>query len=108
MRAMISLLLLTMLLVGCSNITTRTQLDHHDVSPRLFGDDCATWFLIPVIIGTVSLERAMATAVPAKAIDGTTRRYDLPITPITKVHRVQTSDYYFFFVGKRCVEVFGE
>ena len=109
MRAIISVLL-GLLLAGCMNVTTRLQRDDPSVTPRLEGSDCATWVLIPIMIGTTSVEGAMAKAIeinPAPLPPGEYRRHR-PIIPISKLHRVQFTDLSFLFFGTHCVEVTGD
>lgn len=104
----ILLVLWALVMVGCVDVTARLQVDNPDVASRLEGSDCATWVLFPVMIGTVSVEGAMAKGRDLTHRDPNVAIRDLPISPIKKVHRVQVTDRSFFLAGSRCVEVFGE
>lgn len=107
------------MLAGCINITTTLQPVDQTVRPTYEGSDCVP-IIFSIGIGTNTIERAQANgkdrAAYQAAIDrkhqaayaqrGTVR--EVPLVPITKVHRVQFTDYGFLGFGARCVEVTGE
>lgn len=102
---MVHLSMLTVLLLilsGCINISTRLQPEDVSVKALKTGSDC-----VPIILGfgfgTATVERAKAQL---EAPDFG----DPPPSdgPITKVRRVESTDFQVLFFGNRCVEVTGE
>ncbi|MBA2252917.1 MAG: hypothetical protein H0W13_09475 [Nitrospirales bacterium] len=55
--------------------------------------------LLGIGVGTATVDAAMANG---RSMTSMERR------PIKKIHRMQLSDYYFAFIGQRCIEIIGD
>jgi len=100
------------MLAGCINLTTTLHPVDQSVRPTYEGSDCVP-IILSIGIGTNTIERAQAHGREVAALKGRNvelgvRRPALPVVPITKLHRVQFTDYGFLGFGARCVEVTGE
>ena len=110
----IGLAILTLLLAGCINISTRFQSDDLTVKEELQGSDC-----VPIIfslgVGTADIEKAKRDArriLPPGAFHEQKKSPNRLIIRepenITKVRRVEISDIMILFFGAKCVDVVGE
>ncbi len=102
-----AILLLVLLTGGCINITTRLQPEDTSVKEVLQGSDCVDTFL-GFGSGTITVEQAKRNTRPfgqERFGYGVTRK---PADPITKVRRVELTDFGTIFGATRCIEVVGE
>lgn len=118
MRLLVAIVTAT-LLSGCINITTTLQPMDQTVRPMYEGSDCVP-IIFSIGIGTATVEQAQANgkdrvayqaALDHKHQDAYAQRgtmREVPRAPITKLHRVQFTDYGFLGFGARCLEVTGE
>jgi hypothetical protein len=103
-----------LLLAGCINITTELQPDVPDVQPMLKGSDCVP-IIFAIGIGTARVDQARVQGKEVRAVelDRSAPGQGRPagggrFTPITKIRRIQFTDYVFLGLGARCLEVIGE
>lgn len=100
-------LLGALLTAGCLNIqaelTTDPALGHTEQATRMTRD------CVPIILGfsygTLSAAQALRDPVPLIDAPDDVNTFN---KPITKIKTVALHDYQFWFIGARCVEVYGE
>jgi hypothetical protein len=111
----LGILLAGLLLAGCVNLDLRPALVDPHVKPTLEGEDCAYQILLPILIGSLSAERAMQNAgydAPSRQNPRSESRMtpatEFIPTPITKVHNIEIRQRAFLFFGATCIHVTGE
>ena len=113
------IIVLSILMAGCVNLDLRSMVPNQAVKPTQTGYDCVyQWGPIPIIIGTNTAEKAMASAghdevATTNLIDsrgktvGASSRF--VSSPISKVHSIEVQQRLFlFFYNEICIQVTGE
>ena len=101
-------LLFTVLLSGCINITNELQPSNVDVQGVLMGEDCS-----PIVLGMGLGTNTIKGAMKDGRLVGDPGEFRGRIklndrTPISRVRTIQISDFYILLVGSSCIQVLGE
>ena len=106
----IMLALSLILLTSCIDVDVQQIRPDPSVKPVLTGKDCVHLIILPIMIGRVTTEAAMANAGREETfIDPVAGRQTRVIaSPITRIHSIETNEFGFPFYGSKCVTVTGE
>jgi hypothetical protein len=105
---MLLVILSTLVLSGCINITSELQPSDPDVKDVLMGEDC-TPIVLGLGLGKNRIEYAMKDGRPYGDIAEFRSRVNLNRrTTITRIRTIQLTEFYVLLLGSRCVQVIGE
>jgi hypothetical protein len=104
----LALILCTLGLSGCINITTELQPSNPDVKDVLMGEDC-TPIVLGLGLGTNRIENALKDGRVYGDLGGFRTRVKLSgRTTISRIRTIQLTEFYVLLLGSRCVQVVGE
>ena len=94
-------------LVGCVNLDVQTMPPNSDVKPAKTGESCAYAVILPFLIGTLTVEEAMAHG-NAERIAKPEQGYVTIYHPIARLHSLTLQQFSVPFYTSVCLVATGE